>query len=92
VVIYDSAEVREAAASPETRKEIMAEWVESLTDGPGVMVFRKAFANLAPVDAANAFLGDDRGGAQDKNRRRGSFRQAGRKRPHPERPRKAMPT
>ena len=40
---------------------MMAEWVEAMTDGPGIIVFRKAFADLAPIEAANApFLGDDR--------------------------------
>jgi ectoine hydroxylase-related dioxygenase (phytanoyl-CoA dioxygenase family) len=32
----------------------MAEWVEAMADGPGVIVFRKAFADPAPIEAANA--------------------------------------
>ena len=54
VPIYDGLEARSAAASPETRKELMAEWVEALTDGPGIIVIRGAFADLAAIDRANA--------------------------------------
>jgi ectoine hydroxylase-related dioxygenase (phytanoyl-CoA dioxygenase family) len=46
--------VRSAAASPDSRREMMAEWVEAMTDGPGIIVFHKAFANLEPIEAANA--------------------------------------
>src|SRR5438552_14564248 len=64
VLIYDSATVRSAIAAPETRKEIMAEWVETLSDGPGIMVLRGAFADPAPIDASNAhywaMIEDDR--------------------------------
>ena len=53
VLIYDGDAVRGAAGSPETRREMMAEWVEAMTDGPGIIVFRKAFADLRPIEAAN---------------------------------------
>jgi ectoine hydroxylase-related dioxygenase (phytanoyl-CoA dioxygenase family) len=53
VLVYDGLEARSAAASAETRKEIMAEWVDALTDGPGVIAIRGAFAELTPIDAAN---------------------------------------
>ncbi len=53
VLIYDSATVRRAAASPDTRKELFAEWVEAMTDGPGVLVFRGAFEDHASIDASN---------------------------------------
>jgi ectoine hydroxylase-related dioxygenase (phytanoyl-CoA dioxygenase family) len=53
VLIYDAAAVRKAAASPDSRKEIMAEFVEAMTDGPGIVVFRGAFPEHAPIDAAN---------------------------------------
>jgi ectoine hydroxylase-related dioxygenase (phytanoyl-CoA dioxygenase family) len=52
-LIYDSAAVRTAAAAPDTRKEILAEWVEALTDGPGILVFRNAFPDHAAIDASN---------------------------------------
>ena len=54
VPVYDGLQARSAAASPEMPKELMAEWVEALTDGPGIIVIRSAFANLAAIDKANA--------------------------------------
>ncbi len=54
VPVYDGLEARSAAASPEMRKELMAEWVEALTDGPGIIVIRGAFADLAAIDKASA--------------------------------------
>ena len=54
VPVYDGLEARSAAASPETRKEIMAEWVEALTDGPGIVAIRSAFADTSAIDKANA--------------------------------------
>jgi ectoine hydroxylase-related dioxygenase (phytanoyl-CoA dioxygenase family) len=53
VLIYDSAAVRKAAAAPDTRKELLAEWVEAMMDGPGVVVFRSAFPGHAAIDASN---------------------------------------
>jgi len=52
-LVYDGDAVRRASDHPETRREIMAEWVEALADGPGVIVIRKAFADLRPIEAAN---------------------------------------
>jgi ectoine hydroxylase-related dioxygenase (phytanoyl-CoA dioxygenase family) len=54
VLVYDGLDVRSAAASPKTRRELMAEWVEALTDGPGIVAIRGAFADLAAIDGANA--------------------------------------
>ncbi|HEY1780676.1 MAG TPA: phytanoyl-CoA dioxygenase family protein [Roseiarcus sp.] len=54
VPVYDGLETRSAGASPETRKELMAEWVEALTGGPGIIVIRGAFADLATIDKSNA--------------------------------------
>jgi ectoine hydroxylase-related dioxygenase (phytanoyl-CoA dioxygenase family) len=54
VPVYNGLEARSAAASPETREELMAEWVEALTDGPGIIVIRGAFADLTAIDKANA--------------------------------------
>jgi ectoine hydroxylase-related dioxygenase (phytanoyl-CoA dioxygenase family) len=54
VLIYDSADVRRRAASSDTRQSLLAEWVEALTDGPGILVFRAAFPDAATVDAASA--------------------------------------
>jgi ectoine hydroxylase-related dioxygenase (phytanoyl-CoA dioxygenase family) len=52
VLIYNSDAVRKAAAAPESRKALLAEWVEAMTDGPGIIVFRRAFPDLTVVDAA----------------------------------------
>jgi ectoine hydroxylase-related dioxygenase (phytanoyl-CoA dioxygenase family) len=52
VLIYEGDDIRKAAASPETRLSLMAEWVEAMTDGPGVIVLRNAFPDQAPLDAA----------------------------------------
>jgi ectoine hydroxylase-related dioxygenase (phytanoyl-CoA dioxygenase family) len=54
VLIYEGDAVRAATASPEARKELMAEWIEAMTDGPGVIAIRQAFPDVAPIDAANA--------------------------------------
>jgi ectoine hydroxylase-related dioxygenase (phytanoyl-CoA dioxygenase family) len=54
VPIYDGLEARSAAASPEARKELMAEWVEAFTDGPGIIAIRGAFADMTGIDKANA--------------------------------------
>ena len=51
-LVYDRADVLKAAASAETRKALLAEFVEVMTDGPGVVLMRGAFADTAPIDAA----------------------------------------
>ncbi|HXE23903.1 MAG TPA: phytanoyl-CoA dioxygenase family protein [Roseiarcus sp.] len=53
VPVYDGARALSAAASSETRKELMAEWVEALTGGPGIVVIRGAFADHSAIDRAN---------------------------------------
>jgi ectoine hydroxylase-related dioxygenase (phytanoyl-CoA dioxygenase family) len=53
VPVYDGLKARSAAASPESRKDITAEWVEALTDGPGVIAIRGAFADMTAIDKAN---------------------------------------
>jgi ectoine hydroxylase-related dioxygenase (phytanoyl-CoA dioxygenase family) len=54
VPIYDGRAAQTAAASPETRKELMAEWVEAFTDGPGIIVIRNAFPDHKAIDQSNA--------------------------------------
>ena len=54
VPVYDGLEARSAAASLETRKELTAEWVHAFADGPGIIVIRGAFADLAAIDKASA--------------------------------------
>jgi ectoine hydroxylase-related dioxygenase (phytanoyl-CoA dioxygenase family) len=52
VLVYDGAAIRDAAPFPDTRRALLAEWVEAMTDGPGIVVFRGAFADTAVVDEA----------------------------------------
>lgn len=52
VLVYDGEAVRKAAADPETRKALLAEWVEAMTSGPGVVAFKKAFVDTTPIDTA----------------------------------------
>ena len=54
VLVYDGLEARSAAASSEARKELMAEWVDALTDGPGIIVIRNAFPEHSAIDKSNA--------------------------------------
>ena len=56
IPIYDGAAVRKTVADPETRKALLAEWVEAMTGGPGVVAFKAAFADTAPIDAATALF------------------------------------
>src|SRR5689334_10132049 len=49
VPVYDGAAVR--AAEPGRRRAMMAEWVVAMTDGPGIVAFRDAFADRGAVDA-----------------------------------------
>jgi ectoine hydroxylase-related dioxygenase (phytanoyl-CoA dioxygenase family) len=52
VPVYDRADILNAAARPDTRKALLAEWVEAMTDGPGIVALRGAFADTATIDAA----------------------------------------
>jgi ectoine hydroxylase-related dioxygenase (phytanoyl-CoA dioxygenase family) len=51
-LVYDGDKVRQEAKDPEGRKALMAEWAETMLTGPGIVVFKKAFADLEPVDQA----------------------------------------
>ena len=66
VPVYDGLEARRAAASPETRKELMAEWVEAMTDGPGIVVIRDAFADSRDRCSRTSVTGDHRRGAREQ--------------------------
>jgi ectoine hydroxylase-related dioxygenase (phytanoyl-CoA dioxygenase family) len=52
VLIYDCDAVRRVVTTAEGRRALLAEWAEAMMTGPGVIVLRGAFADLAPVDAA----------------------------------------
>jgi ectoine hydroxylase-related dioxygenase (phytanoyl-CoA dioxygenase family) len=58
IPIYDGDAVRKSAADPERRKALLAEWVEAMTDGPGVIAFKGAFADKGPVLAATKIFND----------------------------------
>ena len=51
VLIY-GPDLQQRAADPEVRREIQAELVRALTEGPGIVVFKRAFADTAVVDRA----------------------------------------
>jgi ectoine hydroxylase-related dioxygenase (phytanoyl-CoA dioxygenase family) len=53
VLIYDGERVRDIAADPEARRELMAEWVEAFSDGPGVIVIKNALPDMAVLDRAS---------------------------------------
>jgi ectoine hydroxylase-related dioxygenase (phytanoyl-CoA dioxygenase family) len=57
VVFYDGEAVRAAAATPESRKALFAEWVEAMTDGPGIVAFRRAFPDTETLDRSSALFG-----------------------------------
>ena len=57
VLVYDCDAVRRVVATPDGRRALLAEWAEALMTGPGIIVLRRAFADLAPVDAASAVFG-----------------------------------
>ena len=52
VPIYDADAIRAAAGDEVARKALMAEWAEAMLTGPGIVVFEKAFTDLATLDAA----------------------------------------
>jgi len=52
VLTYQGDDIRRAAADPERRKALMAEWARALNDGPGILLLEDAFPDLAVVDAA----------------------------------------
>lgn len=54
IVIYDGQTVRSAAASPVSARALQSELHACLKDGPGVLVVRGAWSDLATLDAATA--------------------------------------
>lgn len=52
VVVYDSARLRDALASDAGRRDVQGEIASIFLDGPGVVVLRGAFTDLAVVDRA----------------------------------------
>lgn len=58
VLIYDGAEVRAVAGERAARQEMMAEWVEAFTSGPGVIVIRDALPDHDVIDRATRIFND----------------------------------
>ncbi len=52
VLIYDATALRDAITSDEGRQAVEAELARALTDGPGVVAFKGAFADTTVVDRA----------------------------------------
>ncbi len=55
VLVY-GPELAERAADPDARTDIEAELGRALLDGPGIVVFQKAFADVSVVDRATALF------------------------------------
>ncbi len=53
VLIYDCDIIRQTIATPEGRKSVMAEWVEVMMSGPGVLVLKKAETDMMMLDRAS---------------------------------------
>ncbi|PST21826.1 phytanoyl-CoA dioxygenase [Mesorhizobium plurifarium] len=53
VLIYDSASLTAACATADGRRAALAEICEVLAGGPGVAVFKRAYADTAVIDAAS---------------------------------------
>lgn len=56
VLIYDSASLVAACATAEGRRAALAEICEALATGPGVAVFKRAYADTAVIDAASGIF------------------------------------
>lgn len=54
VPVYACQALRRLTTSEAGRRQVMAEWIHVLRDGPGVVVLEQAFGDTAPVDAASA--------------------------------------
>ncbi|MER5184312.1 phytanoyl-CoA dioxygenase family protein [Streptomyces sp. NPDC002896] len=54
VLLYDSAHLRDLAATRDGRRSVQAELVRALLDGPGIVVLKRAFADTDVVDQATA--------------------------------------
>jgi ectoine hydroxylase-related dioxygenase (phytanoyl-CoA dioxygenase family) len=58
VPLYDSDRLRALASTPEGRRQVQAELVRALADGPGIVVFKRAFPDTAVVDRATDAFND----------------------------------
>ncbi|HEX8049570.1 phytanoyl-CoA dioxygenase family protein [Rhizobium sp.] len=58
VLIYESVKVLTAIASPEGRRAVLAEICEAFGDGPGVVVFKRAYQDTSVIDRASGIFDD----------------------------------
>ncbi|MBY5365032.1 phytanoyl-CoA dioxygenase [Rhizobium leguminosarum] len=56
VLIYDSRKVMAAAATPEGRRAVLAEICEAFGEGPGVVVFKRAYEDSGIIDRASVIF------------------------------------
>ncbi|MGZ2485446.1 ectoine hydroxylase-related dioxygenase (phytanoyl-CoA dioxygenase family) [Rhizobium pisi] len=56
VLIYDSRKVTATAATREGRRAVLAEICEAFGEGPGVVVFKRAFEDTSIIDRASAIF------------------------------------
>ncbi|MGR9130971.1 phytanoyl-CoA dioxygenase family protein [Rhizobium leguminosarum] len=56
VLIYDSRKVMAAAATPEGRRAVLAEICEAFGEGPGVVVFKRAYEDTGIIDRASTIF------------------------------------
>ncbi len=52
VPVYDGDAVRRIARDHASRRALMAEWADLMLNGPGILIFERAFADPGVVDAA----------------------------------------
>ena len=58
VLVYDCDTLRPMLTDAGQRRAIMAEWVDALATGPGVLVLKRAETDLAMIDQASALFRD----------------------------------
>jgi ectoine hydroxylase-related dioxygenase (phytanoyl-CoA dioxygenase family) len=58
ILVYDSRKVLTAASTAEGRRAILAEICEAFGDGPGIAVFKHAYADTSVIDEASAIFSD----------------------------------
>ncbi|MBY5814811.1 phytanoyl-CoA dioxygenase family protein [Rhizobium leguminosarum] len=56
VLIYDSRKVMTAAATPEARRAMLAEICDAFGEGPGVVVFKRAYEDTGIIDRASTIF------------------------------------
>ncbi|ACS58015.1 phytanoyl-CoA dioxygenase [Rhizobium leguminosarum] len=56
VLIYDSRKVMTTAATPEGRRAVLAEICDAFGEGPGVVVFKRAYEDTGIIDRASTIF------------------------------------